>query len=66
MVAYRALDDSRCVAECARGKYRWGGRCHLCDHTCATCVDAGPTNCTSCDTGEDWASVGALGVFTSA
>lgn len=37
---------------CASGKYQSGGRCHLCDHTCAACVDAGPANCTSCDTGE--------------
>lgn len=48
----RALDEGRCVVGCASGKYQSGGRCHLCDHTCATCVDAGPGNCTSCDTGE--------------
>lgn len=48
----RALDEGRCVVGCASGKYQSGGRCHLCDHTCATCVDAGPANCTSCDTGE--------------
>lgn len=50
----RALEDGRCVAECAGGRFRSGGRCHLCDHTCSTCVDAGATNCTSCHTGEDW------------
>uniref|UniRef100_A0A3B3TR78 Proprotein convertase subtilisin/kexin type 5a n=1 Tax=Poecilia latipinna TaxID=48699 RepID=A0A3B3TR78_9TELE len=44
------LEEGRCVAECAKGKYRSGGQCHLCDHTCATCKDAGPANCTSCDT----------------
>lgn len=53
LVAGRAWDDGRCVTECARGKYRSAGHCHLCDHTCGTCVDAGPANCTSCDTGED-------------
>lgn len=47
----RALDGGRCVAACAKGKYQSGGQCHLCDHACATCVDAGPDNCTSCDTG---------------
>ena len=52
----RALDGGRCVLECAKGKHQSGGRCHLCDHTCATCVDAGPANCTSCDTGEDYTS----------
>ncbi|XP_013861969.1 proprotein convertase subtilisin/kexin type 5 [Austrofundulus limnaeus] len=46
----RALDGGRCVAACAKGKYQFGGQCHLCDHACATCVDAGPANCTSCDT----------------
>ncbi len=53
VVGGRALDEGRCVAECAKGKYQSGGQCHLCDHTCATCLDAGPANCTSCDTGED-------------
>lgn len=48
-----ALAEGRCLAECARGKYQSGGRCHLCDHTCATCVEAWPNNCTSCDKGED-------------
>lgn len=48
----RALDEGRCVAECSKGKYQSGGQCHLCDHTCATCVDAGAGSCTSCETGE--------------
>lgn len=54
MVAGRALEDGRCVAVCATGRFRWGGRCHLCDHTCGACVDAGPANCTACATGEYW------------
>uniref|UniRef100_A0A3Q2P1X4 SPC3 n=1 Tax=Fundulus heteroclitus TaxID=8078 RepID=A0A3Q2P1X4_FUNHE len=44
------IQEGRCVVECAKGNYRSGGQCHLCDHTCATCTDAGPANCTSCDT----------------
>ncbi|XP_061555258.1 proprotein convertase subtilisin/kexin type 5-like [Phycodurus eques] len=48
--ASHALDEGRCLAECSRGKYQSGGQCHLCDHTCATCVEAGPANCTSCVT----------------
>lgn len=50
-VGYRVLEEGHCVVECAKGKYRLGGQCHLCDHTCATCMEAGPANCTSCDSG---------------
>ena len=49
----RVRDEGRCVEACAKGKHQSGGQCHLCDHTCATCVDAGPANCTSCDTGKE-------------
>ncbi len=41
------------MVSCSNGKYPSSGQCHLCDHTCAQCVDAGPANCTSCDTGQD-------------
>lgn len=50
---HRVLDDGRCVMECARGKYQSAGQCHLCDHTCGTCVDSGANSCTSCETGEE-------------
>lgn len=50
---FRSLDEGRCLVTCAKGKYQSGGLCHVCDHTCATCVDAGPANCTSCDTGKE-------------
>lgn len=48
----RTLDEGRCVTDCSKGKYQSGGQCHLCDHTCSTCVDAGPASCTSCENGE--------------
>ncbi|KTG42889.1 hypothetical protein cypCar_00035523 [Cyprinus carpio] len=43
------LDEGRCVVSCSDGQYPSSGQCHLCDHTCAQCVDAGAANCTSCD-----------------
>ena len=53
----RSLDEGRCEEQCSQGKYQSGGQCHLCDHTCATCLESGPANCTSCDTGEGHLSI---------
>uniref|UniRef100_A0A8C1E302 Proprotein convertase subtilisin/kexin type 5a n=1 Tax=Cyprinus carpio carpio TaxID=630221 RepID=A0A8C1E302_CYPCA len=37
------------ILDISYGQYPSSGQCHLCDHTCAQCVDAGAANCTSCD-----------------
>ncbi|KPP76934.1 hypothetical protein Z043_103678, partial [Scleropages formosus] len=43
------FDEGRCVIQCSAGKYIFDRQCHLCHHTCKTCSDGGPDNCTACD-----------------